>query len=101
MLKQEDILSGIEIDRDGNQVMAKVPLRLTEAKLEVLIQVAKSFGQTLTELIESCMNQDIRCQLEGSRVSNPDNVGEALNKIMCDTWLKELGEDPEEEKIDK
>ena len=101
MLKQEDILSGVEVDREGNQFIIKVPLRLSEVKLDVLCQVAKSFGQTLTELIESCIDQDIRCQLEGSRVSNPDNVGEALNKIMCDTWLKELGEDPEEEKIDK
>jgi len=34
---------------------------------------------------------EIRRQLEGSRLSNPDNVGEALNKILCDQWLKEIG----------
>jgi hypothetical protein len=45
----------------------------------------------LPELIEDSINQDIRCQLESSGI-----VGEALNKTLCDTWLREIGENPEE-----
>jgi len=96
MSKQEDILNGVEIIREGDQLTVKVPLRLTEAKLEVLVQVAKAHGIGLPELIEDSVDQDIRSLLDGS-----DDIGKALNKKICDTWLKEIGEDPEEEKIDK
>ena len=66
---------------------------MTEAKLEVPVQVAKAFGETLPELIEDSINQDIRALLEGS-----NDTGEALNKTLCDTWLREIGENPEEAK---
>jgi hypothetical protein len=49
----------------------------------------------LPELIEYSLDRDIRCQLEGSYMSNPTNVGEGLNKVLCDIWLKEIGEDNE------
>jgi hypothetical protein len=82
MNKQEDILNGVEIIRNGDQLTVKVPLRFTEAKLEVLCEVAKSYGIELPELIEDSIDHDIRALLEGS-----NDVGEALNKKMCDTWL--------------
>ena len=63
-----NILNGVEIIRDEDQLTVKVPLRLTEAKLDVLCQVAKAFGETLPELIEDSINQDIRCQLESSGI---------------------------------
>jgi hypothetical protein len=88
-----DVLNGVEIIREGDQVIAKVPIRLTEAKLEVLCEVAKSYGIELPELIEDSIDHDIRALLEGL-----NDVGEALNKKMCDTWLREIGE---EEKKDK
>jgi hypothetical protein len=90
MNRQEDILNGIEIIRNGDQLTVQVPLRLTEAKLEVLVEIAKAFGQT-PELVQDSLDQDIRCQLESS-----GTVGEALNKTLCDTWLQEIGEVPEE-----
>jgi hypothetical protein len=87
-----NILNGAEIIPNGDsQLTVKVPLRLTEKKLEILVEVAKAFGETLPELIEDSINQDIRCQLESSGI-----VGEALNKTLCDTWLREIGENPEE-----
>jgi hypothetical protein len=43
------------------EIIAKVPLRLTEAKLEVLIEVAKAFGQSLPELME----ESIECAVRG------------------------------------
>jgi hypothetical protein len=75
------------------EIIAKVPLRLTEAKLEVLIEVAKAFGQSLPELMEESIDRDIRALLEGG-----NDVGDALNKTLCDTWLREIGEAPEEVK---
>jgi hypothetical protein len=94
------ILNRVEIIHEKvGEIIAKVPLRLTEAKLEVLVEVAKAWEMDLSELVEAAIDQDIRCQLEGCRVSNPTNVGERLNKVLCDIWLKEIGEDqkgPEE-----
>jgi hypothetical protein len=89
--KQENILNGVEIIRNGDQIIAKVPLKLTEAKLDVLCQVAKAWKMDLSDVIEESIDQDIRCQLESS-----NDVGEALNKRMCDTWLKEIGEGPDD-----
>ena len=51
MTQQDEILNGVEIVRNGKEIIAKIPLRLTEAKLEV----------------------------EGG-----NDVGDALNKILCD-----------------
>ena len=45
----------------------------------------------LSELVEDSIDHDIRALLEGS-----NDVGDALNKKMCDTWLKEIGEGPQE-----
>jgi hypothetical protein len=87
----------VEIIRNGNQIIANVPIRLTEAKLDVLVEVAKAWEMDLPELVEAAIDQDIRCQLEGCRVSNPTNIGERLNKVLCDIWLKEIGEAPEGE----
>jgi hypothetical protein len=85
------ILNGVEIIHEKvGEIIAKVPLRLTEAKLEVLCQVAKAWGMELSEVIEDAIDHDIRALLEGS-----SDVGEALNKKLCDTWLKEIGEAPE------
>ena len=94
--KQENILNGVEIIRNGDQLAVKVPLLLSQTKLDVLVAVAKAFGQTLPELMEESIDRDIRALLEGG-----NDVGEALNKIMCRTWLKEIGEDPEEVKTVK
>jgi hypothetical protein len=44
-------------------------------------------GMDLSEVIEDAIDHDIRALLEGS-----SDVGEALNKKLCDTWLKEIGE---------
>jgi hypothetical protein len=82
MNKQEDILNGVEIIRECDQ--AKVPPRFTEAKLEVLVEVAKAWGMELSEVIEDAIDHDIRALLEGS-----SDVGEALNKRKCDTWLRD------------
>ena len=83
----------MEIVRNGKEIVAEIPLRLTEAKLEVLVEVAKAFGQTLSELIEELIEHDIRALLEGG-----NDVGDALNKKLGCTWLKEIGEAPEEVK---
>jgi hypothetical protein len=88
---QEDILNEVEVVKDEDQLTVKVPLWLTEAKLEVLCEVAKSYGIELPELILDAVDQDIRALLEGS-----SDVGEALNKQMCDTWLKEISETSED-----
>jgi hypothetical protein len=93
MTQQNEILNGVEIVRNGKEIIAKIPLRLTEEKLEVLVQVARSYGIELPELIEDAIDHDIRALLEGG-----NDVGDALNKIMCDTWLKEIGEAPGQEK---
>ena len=98
MMKQKDILSNIEINRDGDQIITKVPLRFTEAKLEVLCEVVKAWQTDLAEIIQDAVDHDIRALLEGSSVLNPSDVGEALNKVMCDQWLKEIGEAPDSDK---
>jgi hypothetical protein len=90
MNKLEDILKGVEMNKNGVQIIAKVPLRLTDAKLEVLVEVAKAWGMELSEVIEDAIDHDIRALLESS-----SDVGEALNKILCDTSLKEIGGAPE------
>lgn len=86
-----NILNGVKIDRNGDQLTVKVPLRLTEAKLQVLIEVAKAYDMNLSELVEDSIDHDIRALLEGG-----NDVGDALNKKMCDTSLKEIGEGPQE-----
>jgi len=92
----EQELNGIEIVRDGNEMIAMIPLKLTEAKLQVLLTVAKAQGIDLSQLIEDSIDQDIRCQLEGSSVPEPSNIGESIQKQLYDQWLKEIGEVPEE-----
>ena len=97
----EQELNGIEIVRDGNEVMiAMIPLKLTESKLQVLLTVAKAQGIDLSQLIEGSVDQDFRCQLEGSSVPNTSNIGESIQKQLYDQWLKEIGETPEEEKTE-
>jgi predicted DNA-binding protein len=91
MTQQNEILDGVEIVRNGKEIVAEIPLRLTEAKLEVLVEVAKAFGQTLSVLIEESIEHDIRALLD-------NDVGDALNKKLGCTWLKEIGEAPEEVK---
>jgi hypothetical protein len=88
-----NILNGVEIIRNGNQIIAKVPLKLTEAKLDVFCQVAKAWKMDLSDVIEESIDHDIRALLEGG-----NDAGDALNKIMCDTWMKEIGEAPGQEK---
>ena len=41
----EQELNGVEIIRDGDQMIAMIPLKLTEAKLQILL--------TIVELMES------------------------------------------------
>ena len=89
----------VEILRNGNQIIANVPILLTEAKLDVLCQVAKAWNMDLSELVEAAIDQDIRCQLEGCRVSNPTNIGERLNKVLCDIWLNEIGEGQDDNEV--
>jgi hypothetical protein len=80
MSKQENILNGVEIKENGDQLIVKVPLLLTQAKLNVLVEVAKAWEMDLSEIIEDAVDHDIRALLEGS-----GDVGEALIKILCDT----------------
>jgi hypothetical protein len=70
----------------------RVGLELTNAKLEVLCEVAKAWGMDLSEVIEHCVSQNIRGVLEGS-----NDTGKDLNKILCNTWLREIGEGPDED----
>jgi hypothetical protein len=71
----------------------QVGLPLTNAKLEVLREVAKAWEMDMSEVIEECVDEHIRGVLEGS-----NETGKALNKILANTWLKEMGEeeDPED-----
>ena len=62
----------VEIIRNGNQIIANVPIRLTEAKLDVLCQVAKAWNMDLCEVVGDAVDHDIRALLEGS-----NDVGEA------------------------
>lgn len=73
----------------------QVGLELSNPKLEVLCEVVKALDMfDLRELIEECIDQHVRGLLEGS-----SDIGKALNKKLCTTWLKELqGEDKEKEK---
>ena len=75
MTQQNEILDGVEIVWNGKEIVAEIPLRLTEAELEVFVEVAKAFGQTLSELIEESIEHDIRALLEGG-----NDVGDALTK---------------------
>ena len=43
----EQELNGVEIVRDGDQIIAKIPLRLTEEKLQILLTVARAYGQSI------------------------------------------------------
>ena len=45
----------------------------------------------LSELVKDSIDHDIRALLEGG-----NDVGDALNKKMCDNWLKDIGEGPQE-----
>ena len=50
-----------------------------------------SWEMDLSEVIEECVDEHMRGVLEGS-----NETGKALNKILADSWLKEIGEDPED-----
>jgi hypothetical protein len=86
MTQQKEILNGVEIIRDGDEIIVNIPLKITDKKLEVLVEVAKAFEQTLSEPIEESIDRDIRALLEGG-----NDVGDALNKTLCETWLREIG----------
>jgi hypothetical protein len=88
MSEQNNVLNGVEIIRDGNEMIVNIPLKMTEAKLEVLVEVAKAWNVDLAEVIEDAIDRDIRALLEGG-----NDVGDALNKKLCNTWLKEIGEE--------
>jgi hypothetical protein len=42
MSKQENILKGVEISKNADKLIVKVPLLLTQVKLDVLVEVAKA-----------------------------------------------------------
>jgi hypothetical protein len=88
MSEQNNVLNGVEIIPDGNEMIVNIPLKMTEAKLEVLVEVAKAWNVDLAEVIEDAIDRDIRALLEGG-----NDVGDALNKKLCNTWLKEIGEE--------
>ena len=81
----EQELNGIEIVRDADQMIALIPIKLTEAKLQILLTVVKAQGIDLAQVIEDSVDQDFRCQLESST-----DIGDALNKRMCVTCLQEI-----------
>ena len=81
----EQELNGIEIVSDADQMIALIPIKLTEAKLQILLTVVKAQGIDLAQVIEDSVDQDFRCQLESST-----DIGDALNKRMCVTWLQEI-----------
>ena len=74
-----------EIVRDADQMIALIPIKLTEAKLQILLTVVKAQGIDLAQVIEDSVDQDFRCQLESST-----DIGGALNKRMCVKWLQEI-----------
>ena len=55
-------LNGIEIVRDADQMIALIPIKLTEAKLQILLTVVKAQGIDLAQVIEDSVDQDFRCQ---------------------------------------
>jgi hypothetical protein len=81
----EQELNGIEIVRDADQMIALIPIKLTEAKLQILLTVVKAQGIDLAQVIEDSVDQDFRCQLESST-----DIGGALNKRMCVMWLQKI-----------
>ena len=58
----EQELNGIEIVRDADQMIALIPIKLTEAKLQILLTVVKAQGIDLAQVIEDSVDQDFRCQ---------------------------------------
>ena len=47
----EQELNGVEIIRDGDQMIAMIPLKLTEAKLQILLTIARAYGIDLAQVI--------------------------------------------------